>query len=79
MYNQGPVKGNRHHTILVLAAWMRRAGMARNLASRMLVDWAAADINDESDSLTAKEVIRCSNQVFDKPYFYWCDNKLMSK
>ena len=77
IYNNGPQKGNRHKTILVLASWMRRAGMAQILSGKMLVDWLEADIKDPSNRMTANEVIKCVNQVYEKPYHYWCNNPIM--
>jgi hypothetical protein len=79
IFNQGPIKGNRHKTILVLASWLRRAGIAQELAGWMLVHWLRAEIADPNDRMTKSEVLRPANQVYEKPYHYWCNNLIMKE
>jgi len=79
IFNQGPVKGNRHKTVMVLASWMRRAGIAQELAGWMLVHWLRAEIADPNDRMNTAEVLRPANQVYEKPYHYWCNNPIMKE
>ena len=77
IYDQGPVKGNRHKTVLVLSSWLRRAGLSASISRKLMIDWLKNDIADPNNRMTSPEVNKIVNQVFDKPYFYWCDNPIM--
>ena len=79
MYNQGPVKGQRHTTTLRLGSWLKRTGMTVDLASKILVDWFDAEIKDPTTAFNSREVTKIVENVYDKGYTYWCNDELMSK
>jgi replicative DNA helicase len=79
MYAQGPVKGERHTIILRLSSWLKRTGISSIVTSKILIDWASAEINDPSTSFSETEITKIVNNVYDKGYSYWCNDVLMSK
>ena len=79
MYNQGPVKGERHTTLLRLGSWLKRTGMTESVAVKILLEWGSGEISDPNTSFNETEITKIIRNVYDKGYTYWCSDVLMSK
>jgi len=79
MYNQGPVKGERHTTLLRLGSWLKRTGMTEHVAVKILLEWGEGEISDPNTTFGREEISKIMKNVYDKGYTYWCNDELMSK
>ena len=70
MLEDGPIKGSRNNTALVLASHLMRSGVPSYLAKQLLLIW-------NNKSLDERIIHEKVEHVYEKKYKYGCSNKLM--
>ena len=72
MYNDGPTKGNRNHTLLRIASHFRRNGIPSDATKASLLHW-----ND--NQLNPQIVIDKVESTYNYGYKYGCHDELLAK
>ena len=72
LYNDGPTKGNRNHTLLRIASHFRRNGIPSDATKASLLHW-----ND--NQLNPQIVIDKVESTYNYGYKYGCHDELLAK
>lgn len=69
LISKPPPVGQRNHSMMRVASWLRRCGVPQLAVQGMLTQWTGLD----------KEAISTANQVFTEEYEYGCEDPIMTE
>ena len=72
LYNQGPIKGSRHQSMLRMVSAFKRSGIPRSGIEAMMLTWTKGEME-------IGEIRKVVTDIFNKNYQFGCHDEIMEK